>query len=122
MDSSRLSLSRLRRRYSADFKRRLVEQSLQPGASVAAIALAHQLNANLLHKWRREHRREQAPAAALVAVDVRPAPDSALAPTAAEAGACEGQIEIGCGRLHVRISGRVDAQALRSVLALLERA
>jgi transposase len=37
----------------------LVEQCLVPGASVAAIALAGGINANLLFKWRRDHLRTQ---------------------------------------------------------------
>ena len=37
-----------RRRFSTQFKRGVVEETLVPGASVAAIALRHRLNANLL--------------------------------------------------------------------------
>jgi len=36
----------LRRRYTAMFKRELVERSLQPGASVSGIALENGINAN----------------------------------------------------------------------------
>lgn len=39
-----------RRRFSPEFKRHLVELTLRPGASVAEIALAHQLNVNQLFK------------------------------------------------------------------------
>ncbi|RYH28380.1 MAG: hypothetical protein EON54_23410, partial [Alcaligenaceae bacterium] len=46
-----------RRRYTAEFKAELVERSLQPGASVSAIALENGMNANVLFKWRREHLR-----------------------------------------------------------------
>ena len=38
----------IRRQHDRQFKRHLVELSQQPGASVAAIALEHGLNANLL--------------------------------------------------------------------------
>jgi len=41
---------RRRRRYTAEFKQRLVALC-QPGVSVSAIALTHGLNANLLRKW-----------------------------------------------------------------------
>lgn len=44
------------RAYPPEFKARLVEESEQLGASVAKIALAHGLNANMLHTWRREAR------------------------------------------------------------------
>lgn len=43
-----------RRRHDAELKRRVLEACAQPGASVAQIALAHRLNANLVHKWRRQ--------------------------------------------------------------------
>lgn len=38
---------RKRRRFTAEFKARIVEACQQPGASVAGIALEHALNANL---------------------------------------------------------------------------
>src|SRR4051794_41958832 len=43
-----------RRSWSADEKRRIVEESLRPGASVAVVARRHDLNANLLFTWRRQ--------------------------------------------------------------------
>jgi transposase len=45
---------RTRREHSDDFKRELVERSLQPDASVSAIALEAGINANLLFAWRRQ--------------------------------------------------------------------
>lgn len=42
-----------RRRHSEELKAQVVASCGQPGASVAAIAQAHGLNANLVHKWRR---------------------------------------------------------------------
>src|SRR5260364_413296 len=38
-------------------KSRLVEACLQPGVSIASLALSHGVNANLLHKWIRRDRR-----------------------------------------------------------------
>ena len=50
----RVTSERIRRRkYDEAFKRELVERSLQPGASVAAIAQDNAINANLLFNWRR---------------------------------------------------------------------
>ena len=43
--------SRRRRRYSAEFKAKLVEECRRPGVSMAAVALANGLNANLLRRW-----------------------------------------------------------------------
>jgi transposase len=42
-----------RRRHSKELKVKVLDACQQPGASVAAIALAHGLNANLVHKWQR---------------------------------------------------------------------
>ena len=42
-----------RRPHSKELKARVLAECAQPGASVAAIALTHDLNANLVHKWRR---------------------------------------------------------------------
>jgi transposase len=44
---------RPRRSWSADEKRRIVRETLEPGSSVATVAQRHGLNANLLFKWRR---------------------------------------------------------------------
>jgi transposase len=40
-----------RRVHDAEFKARVLAECQQPGASVAAVALAHGLNVNLLRKW-----------------------------------------------------------------------
>lgn len=42
-----------KRRHSAAFKRKILELVEQPGASVAAVALEHGVNANLVFKWRK---------------------------------------------------------------------
>ena len=44
---------RARRVHSAEIKLKVLAECRQPGASVAAVALAHGLNANVVHKWRR---------------------------------------------------------------------
>ena len=46
-----------RRRFDAQAKRELIEACLQPGVSVAGLALAHGVNANLLRKWISRHER-----------------------------------------------------------------
>lgn len=40
-----------RRVHGAEFKARILAECQQPGASVAAVALAHGLNVNLVRKW-----------------------------------------------------------------------
>ncbi len=42
-----------RRRHSRALKAEVVAACSEPGASVAAIAMAHGLNANLVHRWRK---------------------------------------------------------------------
>src|SRR5687768_5986343 len=58
-----------RRRHGNALKAQVLAECSEPGASVAAVALAHGLNANLVHKWRRGTRRspESATRAAPVA-------------------------------------------------------
>ena len=42
-----------RRRHGDELKAKVLAACDEPGASVAAVAQAHALNANLVHKWRR---------------------------------------------------------------------
>ena len=42
---------RRRRRHSAEFKAAVTGECMKPGVSIAAVALAHKLNANMLRKW-----------------------------------------------------------------------
>ena len=42
-----------RRRHGEELKAKVLAACDEPGASVAAVARAHDLNANLVHKWRR---------------------------------------------------------------------
>jgi transposase len=43
-----------RRRHDDELKAKVLSECGAPGASVAQVALAHGLNANLVHKWRRQ--------------------------------------------------------------------
>ena len=45
---------RTRRIFAPEFKQLLIELCQQPDASVAKVAMQHQVNANLLHKWIRQ--------------------------------------------------------------------
>jgi len=64
-----------RRRHGPDLKSRVLAECAAPGASVAAVALAHGLNANLVHRWRR-----------LAAVDASSTSAKIVPPTSAEMG------------------------------------
>ena len=54
MDTMEQAKVRSRRRHEVQLKERVLAECAEPGASVAAVALAHGLNTNLVHKWRRE--------------------------------------------------------------------
>jgi transposase len=132
-----------RRQHDRAFKAELVEQCLVPGASVAAVALAGGINANLLFKWRRDHLRlkqlsSAASSASAVLVPVRFAPGmdahagrsqpSALtsastrtAVASQRAARNAGIIEIDIAGAVLRLRGPVDEGSLCSVLRALRQ-
>jgi transposase len=60
-----------KRRFDAEGKRKLIEACLQPGASIAGLALKAGVNANQLHKWIQLRERANA-VAATVSVESLP--------------------------------------------------
>jgi transposase len=132
-----------RRQHERSFKAELVAQCLVTGASVAAIALAGGINANLLFKWRRDHLRASRPSgiaassAVLVPVHVAPvaageadagskplmlrpaSPAIAVATRPVELSA--GVIELDIAGAQLRLRGPVDEASLCSVLRALRR-
>ena len=92
-----------RRRHGADLKARVLSECERPGASVAAIAMAHGLNANLVHKWRRKIRDDSQSTAASEL-----APFIALPLTSAPAPP-DIRIELRRAALTVNITWPVDA-------------
>ena len=118
-----------RRRHSDALKLELIESSLRPGASVAALAQEHGINANLLFNWRRLHLRAiGADASAItpptllpvtVQPDTRAPTTPQVAPQAAPSRAATGIIEIEVGSARVRLRGAVDEASVRSVLRTL---
>ncbi|MHC8356584.1 IS66-like element accessory protein TnpA [Pseudomonas sp. LB3P81] len=53
---------RQRTSYPKPFKAQIVQECLQPGVSMASVALRHGINANLVRKWIPAYRDHQAPA------------------------------------------------------------
>jgi transposase len=45
-----------RRVYRPEFKRQVLGACSQAGASIAGVAMQHGINANIVHRWLREHR------------------------------------------------------------------
>ena len=88
---------RPRQSYSKSFKAELVAACQQPGASVAAIAMANQLNANLLRRWIKLHVARQAVQTSGSKALVKPAP--ALGPVAVQP---EAEVAVGDFRCEIR--------------------
>ena len=115
----------VRRQHSLAFKRRLAEQTLVPGASVARIALDNGVNTNLLFKWRRQHVRATRSAPSALLPVILSAPKSKVevamsaAPPAARMASTSGIIEVELPAGRIRIKGAVDVPALRVVLQML---
>jgi len=106
-----------KRRYrSKQERRQIVEETLEPGASVAVIARQHGVNANQVFYWRklyREGRLELEPAAAqLVPVRISEVVSGEQAPTKFYAGV----IVVELGRARIRVEGAVDVDSLRLIL------
>ncbi|HAT1683359.1 TPA: transposase [Klebsiella oxytoca] len=104
---------RRRPNFPPEFRRHLVELSMQPGANVARIAREHGINDNLLFNWRHRYRQELAsqhgePVTLLpVSVSAVPGPD--IHPTVAESScdsplSCEVAIPGGTLRLQGAIT------------------
>ena len=71
MDTNEDAKRRLRRRHDEELKRRVLAECEAPGASVAKVAMAHGLNANLVHKWKQAAAGVK-PAATFLAVPIAP--------------------------------------------------
>ena len=126
MDKPVVRTPRRRREHSAEFKRELVARSLEPGVSVAAIAMEGGINANLLFGWRRKHLNTmpqdgeavRSPTAVLLPVSIETAPAERPC-TPSTTPSVRGTIEIEIGGARVRLRGGVDEPSLRMVLTAL---
>jgi len=127
------SAPRGRRRWPLEQKRRIVEATLAPGASIAQIAREHGVNANQLHAWRRLHERGclgDGHATATL-LPVRLLPDAAerlpavkLAepqpiPARGRRARASGVIHVETARGRLRVEGAADSWTLRLVLESL---
>ena len=119
-------MGRQSRRYrSKQERRQIVEETLKPGASVALVARAHDMNANQLFKWRRLYQQgrlgEDAPAR-LLSVQVTDAvPVVELGTHRKSKGKKSGIIDIDLGHARVRIEGTADPDCIRAALEGLTR-
>lgn len=129
---------RRRRRWSVSQKRVIMAETRVPGASVAAVAQRHGVNANLLFKWLREAGLGRGEASGAKDVDASGSfvslgivSDAAVSggpllelpspsPRRPELGRETGVIEIDVAGARVRVDGDVDTAALRRVLRVLK--
>lgn len=119
-DADRAALRRRRRSWSLDEKRRIVDESLADGASIAEVARHYELNANQLFTWRRQFgvepvaAKERAPIVPVTIAPDRTAADSDLRST--------GQMEIVLAEGdRIVVWADVETAALSRVLKALRR-
>ena len=111
---------RRRRSWTRDEKRRIVEESLQEGTSIAEVARRHELNANLLFTWRRKMGVEPT---------LQKDPMEIVPVTIARELAAEGHCPEAAGQMEIVLSegdrilvwADVETEALTRVLKALSR-
>lgn len=114
-----------RRVFTLAHKRSVVEQCLRPGASVAGVAMAHGINANLVRKWIDKHKAaRQSHAPTLLPVSIAsmaplPAGQQPPPPRRPPVPAASCLIEVEVHGARVRLFGRVDADQLRGLFDAL---
>jgi transposase len=114
-----------RRWRTAEEKRRIVEETLEPGASVAAVARRHRINANQVFQWRRQYRAGGLSVAGGNAVKLLPV----IVTDPKEAAATGEPEQSSCGAIHIEFPGRalvtieagVDAALAGAVIERLAR-
>lgn len=110
-----------RRRWSEEEKAGIVAESLDAETSISAVARRHGLHPNQLFGWRRQFRtgptgaEPGAGGGGFIPVVLSDAAPASSAPVTS------GPIDILVGGLTVRVSGPVDAEALRGVLDVARR-
>ena len=115
-----------RRRWAVAEKRRIVEQTLVEGGSVARVARAHGVNANQVFQWRRQYHRGLLGAGNTEAVSLLPVRVTEAVASEAVRSAGEprrrtalGMIQVELPKGQVRITGSIDMESLRVVLECL---
>ena len=103
-----------RRRWSAAEKEQLVAATLEPGASVSALAQAAGIHPSQLYGWRRQLCSQLPAASAFTAVRVAAEPGS----EAGSAGTGLIEIEFSSGA-RMRITGALDPATLAATVAAL---
>ena len=109
-----------RRSWSLDEKRRIVEESLEDGASIAEVARRHDLNTNQLFTWRRQFGVK--PAAPQDLASILPVTITPDMPTECSAPGSTGQMEIVLAKGdRILVWADVETAALSRVVKALRR-
>jgi transposase len=119
-DDTLALVGRKRRSWTRDEKRRIVEESLERGASIAEVARRHGLNANLLFTWRRKMGVEaiaESDVARMLPVTIAPG-FSAEGPGPCATGQMEIVLETGA---RIIVWADVETAALTRVLKAMAR-
>jgi transposase len=110
---------------SKEERRRIVEETLKPGASVALVARANGVNTNQVFKWRAQYRKGRLEIDAptiLVPVKISDANPPLHRPSREKSKARKpGIIDIDLGHARVRIEGAADPECVRAALEHLAR-
>jgi transposase len=107
-----------RHTYCTPFKTWIVEQAMQPGMSMAGLAMRNQVNANQLRRWVALHRRDAG--AAAMAVKLLPVRLAAAREVAHATNRPSGApVEIELAGAVVRVCDDVTPATLRMVLETL---
>ena len=118
---SSIEVAVTRRHSSKQERRRIAEESLQPGTSVAILARRYGVNANQVFHWRkllREGRLDET----LSSTELVPVRIADEAGEQARPARCYGgTIQIELRRARVRIEGSADPESLRLILEHLGR-
>src|SRR5258708_28139473 len=110
-------------RRSVEEKRCIVEETLAAGASVARVARRHAVNANQVFYWRRQYREGRlgkVSSSNLLPVTISEIPTNRSEQVGGVAPRCtSGTMDIQLPKGHLRVTGNVGAEALRTVLEYL---
>src|SRR5450759_4386973 len=106
-----------RRRRPVEEKRRIVEETLEAGASVARVARRHAVNANQVFYWRkkyREGRLGKVSSSTLLPVTISEIPSNKSGRVrCVTTRSSSGTMEIKLPKGQLRVTGSVEAEALR---------
>jgi len=121
----RLKDGRTRRFRSKRERRQIVEETLKPGASIALVARAHDVNANQVFKWRKQYRQGRLDVDADTTLLPVKVSDTIQAlqtrPSRKSRAKRSGVIDIDLGHARVRIEGAADPECVRAAVEGLIR-